>query len=210
MHPYLTNLGVPVRIQEHFAPYYRSDEYGNLEFSYATSAEKYGPGIHLVPQSEALWCAGDITGNGVTEVLITYSAMEAIAFLSLKGHQFNQPDKLLFVATGAGISMQQILWIREAFAGKSFNLLLGSDLLGHTADLKAAAGLRNIPIAIRLTTQFRLEVVFRFRLFGFDPVNFSLNTFERDSGYRFGMKTFKQKGAVSFLARLMQQHDSAG
>ena len=205
MHPYLMRIGVLSDVQEHFSPYYHNDDYGNLEFSYSTSTEKYGIGFHRIPQTEGLWLGGNSAQNAIRYVFICHSALEAIAFLNLHKQYFSSWNKLMFIATGAGISSQQLIWIRENYPGRSFNLLFGNDLLGHIADLKTAASIRKMPVAVSLLGNYHVEIIFRHRRFIFENVKFSLNAFERVSGFRFKIRTYKARIFTSYLA----QHNHA-
>ncbi|MGF7079693.1 hypothetical protein [Mucilaginibacter sp. UYCu711] len=202
IHAYLTKLGVPVKVQAYFEPYFRTDANGDLLFSYGDAAENYGLGFHKVPQSDGLWLAGDVDAINIRQVIIGHSAMDAIAFLSLHTHTFLNFDYLLFVATGSGLDTGQINYIRENLSCRSYAFIFGNDLLGRIADLKAATGIRRVPVAVTLLENAHLEVIFRNQQFYFDENSFSLSAFERSAGYRFGIRTYKPSTCLSFLEEL--------
>lgn len=109
MNPILTRLGVSREIQAFF----NTD--GDLVFNYGDQYEQYIETYHLVPSTSNLWVAG--TPNA-SHLIITYSVMEAIAFISLKRAQFPQLEHLAFIAIGNRLHVEQGEWIKRNFAGR--------------------------------------------------------------------------------------------
>lgn len=202
MHPFLTRLGVPAYVQQHFAPYYTVNGTGNLSFSFGDANELFGPGLHKIPATEGLWVAGDLADPAIRQVYICHSAMEAIAFLTIYGHRMAGFDNCLFIATGSGLNPSQLSRIREGCEGKSCAFIFGSGLFGRIADLKAAAGIRKIPLSVALMNDGHLRVTCRSQQFMIAENDFSLHAFERLSGLRFRVLTYKPKSAASFLEML--------
>lgn len=199
MHPFLTRLGVPVKVQEHFAPYFAVDRTSNLSFSFDDADEIFGPGLHKVPATEGLWVAGDMADPAIRHIYICHSAMEALAFLSLYGHRMAGFDNCLFIATGSGLNPSQLSRIREGCECKTCAFIFGNGLFGHIADLKAASGIRKIPLSISLMNDGYLTVKCRSKHFLIAENEFSLHAFERHSGLRFRCLTYKAKSASSYL-----------
>ncbi|OKS89662.1 hypothetical protein [Mucilaginibacter polytrichastri] len=201
MHAFLTRLGVRSEVQEFFAAHYHSDANGNLIFPYGNDTEHFGFAFHRVPDTEMLWLAGNSNSNMIRRVFICASAMEAIAYLSVKYAAFNNVDGLLFAAVGAKPSPDQISWLTRNFAGRMFTLVFGKDILARVCELKVAAGLSNIPVAIFLEGEF-IIVNYRYSNYVFPVQAFSLNAFEKKTGCRFRIATQKPPGFDSYLQQL--------
>jgi len=204
MHPYLTRLGIRPEVQSFFQPYFNSDGTGNLVFSYQDSFEHFGFAFHRVPDSEYLWMAGNNNFSHIRQVFICGSAMDCIAFLNFNYSAFRHTDNLLFVSTGIRPNADQLRWINENLDGKMFSLVFSNDLLGRICDLKAAAGIRRMPLAIS-TTGEEIVVYFRHKAYHFLFDEFSLNAFEKQAGYRFNMNTLKPKCADSWFSWLKEK-----
>jgi hypothetical protein len=201
MHPYLQRLYVPVNVQQFFEPYLNADHNGDLVFSYGHETEVFGLAFHRVPIAENLWIAGNQNLAMVRQVFICESAMEAIAYLSMNFVAFRDFENLLFIATGSKPNTEQFRYILQNLPGKAFTLISSKDLLGRVCDLKAAAGIRKMPVAVAFENE-QLKIHFRFRTYTFSPDGFSLNFFEKLSGYQFNLKTSKPKDFNCWLDQL--------
>lgn len=189
MNAYLTRLGIRTEVQEWLAPYYYTNDAGNLCFAYAGDTEVYGLAFHRVPQNGGCWIAG--AGNLVSQTVICSSAMEAIAWLNC--HTVNL-EHLQVIATGAKISLPPLPKSKKV-------LVFGNDLLGRICDLKAAAILDRHPVEISMDGE-ELQISFRTKRYSLNAETFSLNAFERLSGYRFHSKTSKPRQHSSWLNQL--------
>ncbi|HEY2583322.1 MAG TPA: hypothetical protein VGI43_16035 [Mucilaginibacter sp.] len=190
MHPYLTKLGIRPKVQAFFLPHYSSDASGNLIFSYGAAVETYGMAFHYVPNTENFWLAGTGNLHLARQVFVTASAMEAIAWFHIHYAALSQTDGLLFLSTGATLCPEHFRKLHANKKGKKFCLLFGNDLLGKIYDLKAAALLCNQPVAVSIAGE-TVKVDFRSKTYSFAFDNFSLNAFEKQSGYRFNVRTSK-------------------
>jgi hypothetical protein len=199
MQPFLVRLGVPLVVQDFFRPYLITDAGANLLFDYQDSMEHYGMAYHRVPASGHYWAAGDTLHS--KSLIIAGSAMEAIAYCTLFHHQF-QLDNLLFLATGTRLNAGQYHWIKQHLAGKSCTLVFENSPLGHIADLKMAAGIKGIPVAVFSAPGNGLRIRFRMRDYDFDAEQFTMSRFEKACGFRFGLRTAKSKTAVTFFDQL--------
>jgi len=189
MNDQLTRLGVPEALQAWF------NCQQELVFDYGGANEIFTTGFHKVPTTANLWLGGN---RSASEVVITHSAMEAIAFLTLHADHYPRPDTLSFIATGNLPGMDQLQWIRQNFKKRKFTLVFGSDLLGALTDIKVAAGLKghgtrllvnNDDVRIQMKTQVRILSV----------PQVSLHAFEKAFGLRMGIRTRKPPAAVTFL-----------
>jgi hypothetical protein len=201
MDPYLQRLYVPVNVQQFFDPYLNSDHKGDLVFSYGRETEVFGLAFHRVPIAENLWIAGNQNLSVVRQVFICESAMEAIAYLSMNSAFFRDTENLLFIATGANPNPEQFRYVLDNLAGRTFTLVNSKDMLGRICDLKTAAGIRKMPVAVCFENEL-LHIGFRLKTYTISPDVFSLNAFEKCSGYRFNLKTSKPKDFNCWLDQL--------
>src|ERR1700744_3370436 len=183
MFPLLNQLGVKAEVQQYFAPFI-TEEDGSLQFDYGDSTERYAPSFHLVPCSAAGWIAGSPDFHTIRQVLICCSAMEALAFLSLRFHACPSPGHFLFVA--AGNCLGGFNFDRPVFhlPGRKYALLFGRDILGRVADLFIAARLRKKQVTIRYEGQGQFAVDYRGAQYAFSEAELSLHAFETAAGLR--------------------------
>jgi hypothetical protein len=191
MNAILTELGVPGELQAFF-------QVTDLLFSYGLDSEYFNKDFHRVPATSNLWMAG----NDLTrEVVITYSAMEAIAYLTLNKHRYSRIDTLAFVAVGNLPHDGQLQWMRSAWLKKKYTLVFGNDLLGRLADIKVAAGLADRRVRLYWNSpNVRIETDNCHHEFATD--NLSLNVFEKAFGIRSGIRTHKPIRFDTFLDQL--------
>jgi len=201
MHPYLTRLGVRPEVQAFFEPYYSAIS-GDLFFQHGNYREHFGMAFHRIPSGGDFWLAGELNLSMVDRVLISNSAMDAIAFLHFYGHSLADWENILFISTGIKPTAIQLRWIRDRLAGKHLTLLFPADLPGNVTDLKVAAAFRRMPAAAFLAEKERLNICFRAKVYEFDQQTFTLSAFERASTYRFKIVTCKPKHGASFLDQL--------
>jgi hypothetical protein len=192
----LTRLGVPPELQAFF---HVSAE---LSFDYGNAYEHYGDGFHKIPTTQNLWVAGS---NNASKVIITYSAMEALAFITLNRHHYPQLEQLAFIAIGNRLHREQTTWIRENFPGRKFTLVFGKDLIGRITDIKLAAGIKNTPVRI-FHSGSEIEI-HRGNLWHlFDQEQISLHAFQEAFGIRPRFRTAKPVLSITFLDQL--KHDA--
>jgi hypothetical protein len=202
MHPYLDRLCVRPEIQELFAPFYDTDEAGNLRFRYGEGFEHYGLGFHRVPLFSGFWLAGNLCFQQVSTVIICSSAMEAIAWLEFNWHRVADSFSLLFFSAGDSLSNEQTSWLREHFSNKKIVFVLGNDLLGRLSAVKLAAGICGLSLQIAYLSEEKVQILFRGQYYLFSPENLSLNALEKLSGFRFRVIISTPKNHNSFFEQL--------
>jgi hypothetical protein len=192
MNTLLTGLGISPEIQAFF------NAAADLSFSYGDQQEYYGEAFHTVPSTRNLWVAGT---HNATHVVIAYSVMEAMAFITLNRHRYHRLEQLAFIAIGNRLHSEQANWIRENFPGRKFTLVFGKDLIGHITDIKLAAGIKNIPIRVFFSDNevliYRDKVL---RVFNQDQT--SLHAFQEAFGIRPRFRTAKPVQSLTFLDQL--------
>jgi hypothetical protein len=198
MNALLTRLGVSPEIQSLF------NIGGELLFHYGDTQEHYGKGFHKIPTTPNLWIAGNDTSN---EIIVSYSAMEVIAFITINRSRYANLEQLAFIAIGNQLQQGQVDWIRQSFPKRRFTLLFGKDELGHLTDIKLAAGLQNTVIQIYHTSQSQQVIIDRKgKQIIFEYGKISLNRYKLAFHIRGRIRTRKPSQSLTFLDQL--KHDA--
>lgn len=192
MNTHLTRLGVPPEIQAFFNI---ADE---LVFDYGDGYEHFGDGFHKIPTTQNLWLAGS---TAASKVIITYSAMEAIAFITFNRHRYPRLEHLAFIAIGNWLHTEQSDWIRQNFPKRKFTLVFGKNLLGHITAIKLAAGIRNIPIQI-FHSEYQVSIYTGKQEVVINDEQISLHTFQEKLGIRPRFRTGQPIHTLTFLDQL--------
>ncbi|QHS55862.1 hypothetical protein GWR56_10080 [Mucilaginibacter sp. 14171R-50] len=192
MNNLLTKLGIPLEIQAFFGVTYE------LSFSYGDQYERYGPGYHIVPSTQNLWTAGL---PNATHLIITYSVMEAMAFITLNRHRFPRLDQIAFIAIGNRLYVEQVDWIRQNYPGRKITLIFDNDIVGHITSVKVAGGIRNIAVHVFLSGA-QIHIVTNKRQVTMDAGIFSLYAFEEAFALRPRFRSSKPRLAFTFLDQL--------
>ncbi|MET3979775.1 hypothetical protein ABIB62_002364 [Mucilaginibacter sp. UYP25] len=196
MHQLLARLGIPSEVQAFF------NIAGDLTFNYGDQVEFYDDGVHIVPATQNLWVAGT---QNATHLIITYSVMEAMAFITFNRHRFPRLEQLAFIAIGNKLHAEQADWIRENFSGRKVVLVFGKDLVGNITDIKLAAVIKNIPV--RILYQNNDIHIYRnnnLQVFGQEQV--SLHAFQEAFSIRPRFRTSKPVHSLTYLDQL--KHDA--
>jgi len=195
MNALLTGLGVPLSIQEFF-------QTGELLFNYGGNFEEFTPCAHRIPTTRHLWIAGDHLSS---QVIITHSAMEAIAYLTLNMHRYPLLKGITCVAIGNLPHDGQLNWIRSHFQKQKYTLVFGNELLGVLADIRVAAGLAGKKVTFRNHAGM-IRICLNRICYQLPPNSLSLSVFEKTASIRTGCRTVKPKIFNSFLDQL--KHDA--
>jgi hypothetical protein len=194
MHPLLTELGVSKELQAYF-------DINELRFDYGDEQEFFGSDFHVVPTTGDLWLAGNYPA---TELIITSSAMEAVAYMALNAWRHPANAVLSFIAIGNLPHSRQLNWIRAYCQKRKITLVFGNDLLGRLADIVVATGIRNKVLRLRWQNS-KVQLHVNNRAFEADPEKLSLNSFEKTAGFRTAIRTRKPAHHNTFLEQLI--HD---
>lgn len=187
----LAGSGIPAEFRNLFGA-------NGAVFDYGDCIEHFGQDFHRVPVTKNLWLAGDQTA---TQAIIGTSAIELIAFLSLRKTQYPKIDMVALIAIGSKWHVEQAAWIRDNFCKRKFTLVFGNDYLGRITDVKMACALKEKIILIHRNQN---ETVFlcgtRQCVISNDTV--SLYALERAMGWRSGISCPKSKQNINFLEEL--------
>jgi hypothetical protein len=191
MNPLWSRLGV----QEWIPGFFNAEE---PLFNYGDAVEYFDGNGHYVPVTRNLWVAGNIHSR---EVVLTASAMDAVAYLSLNHSRYHAPESLAFIALGNRPVNDQVCWIRENFKKRRFTLVFEKAITGIAADIKVAALLKGHSASISLSS-CAVQVAMGDRRVSFQPERLSLHAFERAFALRTHIRTSKPKQFNTFLDQL--------
>jgi hypothetical protein len=188
----LTRLGVPASLQAWVNVTSRAT------FDYGGSLEVFGDNFHKVPTTANLWLGGS---RAAAHVIITHSAIEALALLSRNLNHFPDLDRLCVIALGNLPSSGQLQWIRQYLKNRRFVLGFGNDLLASLMDIKVAAGLKGKETKIWLSGT-NVTIQCRNQSCRFEAASLSLNVFEKAFGLRTGIRTRKPGRHATYFDHL--------
>lgn len=186
----LKKLDVPSNVRLFFEPYLQVLPDGNLLFPFGDEAELFSTDFHYVPSTVVPWTTGS-----APLVFISFSAMEALAFLSVHHHAYPDFRQLQFIAIGNYLTELVI-------TGSKITLIFGSDILGRLTDIKVSLLLRKKNASIF----YKGDEFFMINGQTFKAERLSLNTFETALGIRSGIRTIKPRGFNTFLEQLKHQN----
>lgn len=188
----MAKLGVPAELQALFnSP--------DCLFDFGDSTEHFGAGFHRVPTSQNVW---RVAGDAVTEIVITHSAMEGLAYITLNRHLHKGLENMAFVAIGNYPHTLQMGWLRENFRKRKFTLVFSNCILGTLADIRVVTGLRKLPVRMHLQ-QNSIGLVCKGCYRVIEQSSLSLYVFEKTFGIRSGIKTSKPKNHLTYLDQLI-------
>lgn len=193
MAAYLKKIGISAEVLAFFHAH-------DLHFDYGHDQEVFAPGFHYVPTTTHVWLAGN---QDAPEVIITLSAMEALAWYATNQNRYRDPAALAFISLGNLPSEKQLGWLLREFPKRKFSLVLGNHLLGCLADIKVALSIAGKPVALRWQKE-KVGVGLDDRTVYLDAAECSLNRLEKITGIRTGVRTRKPKQAATFLHKLQQ------
>jgi len=195
MNAELTRLGIPDDVQALF-------KIESPTFDYGDSKEVFRQNLHYVPSSRNLWIAGSPEAS---DILITRSAMECIAYLSLNFSRIKNPENLCFIAIGNRPVRTQMVWVAKRFAKRKTTLIFENDLIGRVTDIAIAAWLRNHHVQLQWNGNL-VCVNHRLHSVAFAETDLGLNGFELAFGIRTGIRTRKSRYFPTYLDQL--KHDN--
>lgn len=127
-----------------------------------------------------------------------YSAIEALCFCNLNNGCLERPGSSAFTLLGLLPVAVQIRKLQAQLPNAKVFTVLDNDLLGRTLDCKIALWSKNKDAGFYLHKD-RVMCNYQTRTYRFLENEFSLHRFEKLSGLRSGIRTYKPKaGFVSF------------
>jgi hypothetical protein len=192
---WLTKLGVGNDIRSLF------DIRDRAEFDYGDCKEELSPGFLKVPATRNIFRCGN---EMAPDVVITWSAAEAMAMLVYRRKYFGSLEQIHILSLGCKISHVQTAWIRSKIRNRKFVLVFPDDPAGRAADIAVAAGIRNIPVKLKWE-QSQVRITCRNKECCLSANELSLAAFERAAGVRSRVRTLKPTDCNTYLEQLYEQ-----
>jgi hypothetical protein len=192
MNELLKRLGVSPEIQAFFSLS------ADLTFNYGDDVEEFDEAFHRVPTTQNLWVAG---AEQADHIIITYSAMEAVAFLCFNRHRYPNLGQLAFIAIGNKLQPEQVTWIRQTYPGANFTMVFGRQMIDQITAIKLAAGIKKFPVQVYYEND-RVIILHHNVQRVFDAERLSLHAFQETFGLRPRFRTGKPIQALTFLDQL--------
>jgi len=200
MTTFLERLDIHPDVQSFFKPFLKIT-CETLIFNQADYFEHAGKDFHRVPITESCWTAGE--PDIATDIVICGSAMDAIAWLNLNRHRYQNFDNLSFISAGVVPFHFHAETIQKHKPKSKLHFIFSKDNLGAICDLKLASFIRNKPLKIHYQEN-RFKISFENKNYAFDWL--SLNALEKASRYNFRIRTHKPKNATTYYEQLRNRY----
>lgn len=111
----------------------------------------------------------------------------------LHQHHSSFPDrrKLLCIPVDSSPAREKIKYCMPHIKNKKIILLMPDDLLGRVADIKIAVWLKNHDVGLTYYQPGTIQVAFKNKTYHFPEHKISLSAFEKASGFRSKIRTYK-------------------
>jgi len=172
--------------------------HNDLKFDFGDGFEEFGIGLHRIPTTANLWCAGNELGS---QVIVTPSVMEGVAFLAMNPQKFPNTNELFFIAIGNNYRETKMNRIRSACKKRKFTLVFGNDLVGRLTDIKVATALRGKSCTLAWSEP-SVTIKTPQRSVRMKQEDVSLAAFERLAGIRTHIRTAKPAFYNTYLEQL--------
>jgi len=162
--------------------------------------EEFSPGRLKVPSTSNIWrCGNEMSQN----VVITWSATEAMAMLACRRDQFSSLEQIQILSLGCKLSLRQCQWINANLKQRKFVLVFPGDPAGRAADIRVAMSIRNTAVKLRWEAG-NVSINCRGKEFMLPERELSLAAFERAAGVRSRIRTLKPTDCNTFLEQLYE------
>jgi len=199
----LAKIGVPLDLQQYLAEYLSEDN-GSLYFNYGDTDEVFSERCHQIPSTSRLWVAGTSWKEITKTVIVSYSAIECIASLTLNRHRLGRLEDVSLVATGLKPSFSHAQTINSFFPDSQIVMAFGKDLFGSLADITIATGILRIPVIFAMEQSGAIIINCRSQRYSMPCHKVSLSNFQRTVKSRLNTRTLKAKTADSFTKLLIE------
>lgn len=195
MNKVLKRLGISPDVQAFFHAEHLSFDYGGI-------CEVYDEGFHYIPTTSHIWFAGNPYGP---EVIVTNSAMEALAWYTINRQNYRDPASLALVSLGNLPAEEQLAWLRARFRRRKFTLAFGAHLLGTLTDIRVAGALQGKEVILRWQKK-KAEICMNGRTAFLEEAQCTLHHFEKLFGLRTGIRTSKPNLHATYLTHLQHEY----
>lgn len=127
----------------------------------------------------------------VTHVILAPTPLAACGHMARHHHSFSDPERLWFFCYGSLPSGVQIATLLPNLRKKKIILLYQDDLLGRIAAIKIACWLKSRDAKISYQIRETVHIHLSGKTYQFYEPELSLSCFEKRTGLRSGIKTYK-------------------
>ncbi|MEJ2880375.1 hypothetical protein [Pedobacter sp. GR22-6] len=132
-----------------------------------------------------------ITCHPFSHLILAPSETAAMEFLALQRHSFSDPERLWFFYYGSQPNEAQFNPMMKCHDKKKIILLHEDDLLGRVSAIKIACWLKKRAVKITYQSGETIRLEYRDKRYDFPEHQLSLNRFEKCSGFRSQIRTYK-------------------
>lgn len=132
-----------------------------------------------------------------SHILFCLSLEHSNAFLSNHHSSFPDTGRLLCIPLGLRPQKAQLQAFIPLLKNKKIILLMPDDLLGRIADIKIAVWLRNQNVQLTHCQPGTIRIAFKNKTYHSPEHKISLSAFEKASGFRSKIRTYKIKTSGS-------------
>lgn len=130
-------------------------------------------------------------------ILFCLSLKHSTTFLYNHHSSFPDSRRLLCISLGFLLQRTHLQAFIPCLKNKKIILLMPDDLLGRIADIKIAAWLRNQNIQLTHCHAGMVRIAYKNKTYHFPEHKISLSAFEKASGFRSKIRTYKIKTSGS-------------
>ena len=132
-----------------------------------------------------------------SHVLFCPNLDSANTFLNKHHSSFPNSGRLLCIPIGYCPQNHQLNVVLPFIKNKKIILLMPDDLLGRIADIKLAAWLRYKDVQLTYRQPGTIQIAFKNKTYYFPEHKISLSAFEKASGFRSKIRTYKIRSSES-------------
>lgn len=172
-----------------------SDSSGRVLFPYksngnAEDLEILYPEAHSVPNTVEIWKAGGELPALVRRVYVFSSAINSIAFFHFYPDKLRQPEHVAVASLGLVPCKLQVQYLDGKYPNAEVCVVFDNDILGRVADCKLALWLKGKDARFKYEAE-TLKINYQGRLYHISESDFSLFSFQKQTGLRLGVRTYK-------------------
>ncbi|RZJ92817.1 MAG: hypothetical protein EOO20_00445 [Chryseobacterium sp.] len=157
------------------------------------ATEYWSCSTHIIPVTSGIWLVHDGIHTQVRNLFLGHSAVDVLCFVQLRQEWLKTPGNVAFVATGLRPSVSQIAFLKDRFVNAKLHTFFDEGLTGRVTDCKVALWSVGKTATFRVVDEL-VEICYCNTKFHLPSQSFSLNQFEKITGFRSGIRTHKPKG----------------
>jgi hypothetical protein len=198
---YLKRLDIHPDVRSFFEPFIHKITAEEIIIDYHESIEHTTADFHRIPITENHWTAGHTAT--ASHIIISGSAMDAIAWLSQNHTRYHNLNDLCFISIGAYPTTTHAEIIQQYAPHKKIHFLFSNDPTGALCDLKLASYIKGLPLKIAHHNH-QYHILFQHKIYILNHL--SLSALEKASRHNFHIRTHKPQKHGTYYQQLRQHH----